>query len=323
MAVADAVAPDAKKPSSDDSGAGASFTLTTHYHFRYTTKEPVPIPDVIESLKSMERLIKRTPTFVEHRFDTVKVTETQVFVERLESGSLDLDFIIKFVCRTDERAERAKQLIKELTEDKGVVRDIVALGVGSMLTIGAYQILSPGNVAPSNTITAYQSVVIQAGQDAGFTEDQIKAAINKIPDQKTLGKDTFNVLKPATQDKQATIDVPDMPQLSIDRDIIDSIPDAYEPPMPTEKTSSYDAVKVVVDASDRHNNNKGWAGSVDGLVDHRVRFTLDESIDPAALHGKTILWTNITIVERYVPSKKKYEVKEVQINDVVDGPAKR
>lgn len=322
MASADAVAADANGSDKGDSGDSASFTVTTHYHFRYTTKEPVPIPDVIESLKSMERLIKRTPTFVEHRFDSVKVTETQVFVERLESGSLDLDFIIKFVCRTDERTERAKQLIKELTEDNGVVRDIVAVGVGSLLTIGAFQIFSPGNTTPSNTITAYQSVVIQAGQDAGFTEDQIKAAIKKIPEQKTLGKDAFNVLKPATQDKQATIDVPDMPQLSIARDIIDKVPDAYEPPVPTEKTSSYDVVKVVVDASDRHNNDKGWAGSVDGLVDHRVRFTLDESIDPATLHGKTTLWANVTVVERYVPSKKKYEIKEVQINDIVTDPSK-
>ncbi|ARC79605.1 TPA: hypothetical protein SH331_000653 [Pseudomonas aeruginosa] len=319
MASADA-AGDAKDPKGS-SGDSANFTVTTHYHFRYTTEEPVPIPDVIESLKSMERIIKRTPTFVEHRFDSVKVTETQVFVERLESGSLDLDFIIKFVCRTDERAERAKQLIKELTEDKGVVRDIVAVGVGSLLTIGAFQVLSPGKTDPSSTITAYQSVVIQAGQDIGFTEDQIKAAIKKIPEQKTLGKDAFNVIKPATQDPKATIDVPEMPQLSIARDIIDKMPEDYEPPAPTEKTASYDSVKVTVDASDRHNNEKGWAGSINGLVDHRVRFILDEFIDPATLHGKTSFWANITIIERYIPSRKRYEIKEVQINDIVDAPS--
>lgn len=324
MSVADAVEPPgARGAGGSDSGNGESFTLTTHYHFRYTTKDPVPIPDVIESLKAMERLIKRTPTFVEHRFGEIKVTETQVFVERLESGSLDLDFIIKFVCRTDERTERAKQLIKELTEEKGVVRDVVAFGIGSMLTIGAYQIFSPGNTAPSNTIHAYQSVVLQAGHDIGFTEEQMKAAMLKIPDQKSLGKDAFNVLKPATQDRHATIDVPDMPELGIDRDIIDEVPDAYEPPMPTEKTSSYDRAKLIVDASDRHNNSKGWAGSVDGIVDHRVRFVLEESIDPATLHGKTILWANITIVERYVPSKKKYEIKEVRIDDIVEDRNER
>ncbi|MDN4147576.1 hypothetical protein QYE80_21460 [Pseudomonas tohonis] len=316
VAVAEAPPEPIKK---DNDGPIESFTVTTHYRFKYTTHDPVPIPDVIESLKSMERIIKRTPGFIEKRFEVVKVTETQVFVERLESGSLDLDFIIKFVCRTDERTERAKKLVKELVEEKGMVRELVAVGVGSMLTLGAYQILSPGsNAAPTNTVNAYQSVVIQAGGSVGLDEEAMKEVIKKIPDQKTLGKDAFNVLKPATQDKNATIEVPELVELGIDRDIIDKVPDSYEPPLPTEKTNSYDELKVIVDASDRHNNDRGWAGSVAGVVDHRVKFILDESIDPSSLHGKTSFTANITVVERYIPSKKKYEIKEVLINDIID-----
>lgn len=296
-----------------------SYVLETHYSYKYTTKDSVPIPDIIDSLKSMEKLLKRTPVFIEKRFGSVKITETQVFVERLESGSLDLDFVVKFFCRTDERAERAKQIMKECMEETGVVRDIVALGVGSMLTIGAYQILSPGsNAAPSSAITAYQSVIIQAGQNVGLDEDAMKEVIKKIPDQKSLGKDAFNVLKPATQDKHAKIEVHHFNELDIERDIIDQLPDAYEAPQPSERITSYDNVKVIIDASDRHNHDKGWAGSIEGVTDGRVKFKLDESIDPASLHGRTKIFANVSVVERYVPSKKKYETKEVRLDDLKD-----
>ncbi|MCM2463463.1 hypothetical protein HGO40_23835 [Pseudomonas sp. CG7] len=294
-----------------------TYIVETSYSFKYTTKDPVPIPDVIDSLKAMERLIKRTPIFLEKRFDTLKITETEVFVERLESGSLDLDFIVRFFCKTDERTERAKAIAKELLEEKGVVRDIVALGVGSLLTIGAFQILSPGTSAtPSPTINAYQSVVFQAGRDLGFDEAALKEAIKKVPDQKTLGKDAFNVLKPATQDKKATIEVP-ISSLNIERDLIDKLPAEYEAPQPSERSTSYKNVEIIIDASDRHNRDKGWAGSVTGVIENRTKIHLDESIDPASLHGRTKIKANIEIIERYVPSKKKYETKEVILEDLI------
>lgn len=296
-----------------------TYVVETHYNYKYTTHEPVPIPDVIESLKSMEKLLRRTPVFIEKRFQAVKITETEVFVERLETGSLDLDFLVKFVFKTDERAERAKELAKELMEEKGVVRDLVAVGVGAMLVIGANQVLSPGTSAtPANSVTAYQSVVIQAGQNVGLDQEAMKEAIKKIPDQKALGKDAFNVLKPATQDRDARIEVPSMPSLDIKRDIIDKVPDHYEAPMPSERTASYENVVAVVYASDRDNHDKGWAGSIVGVVDTRTKFILDESIDPALWHGTTRFNANIKVTERYVPSKKKYEIKEVEIQDILN-----
>lgn len=295
-----------------------TYTIETGYRFKYTTKDSVPINDIIDSLKSIERLIKRTPVFLEARFETLKIESTEVYVERLESGSLDLEFIVKFFCRTDERTERAMQIAKEVMGEKGVVRDIVALGVGSLLTIGAYQILSPGAASqPSSTITAYQSVIFQAGTEIGISEEQMKAAIKKIPDQKSLGKDAFNVLKPASQDKDATIEIPGHEELNIDRDIIDDLPSEYEAPVPVERSTNYKNVDVLIDASDRHNHNKGWAGTIPGVIENRTRLELDESINPAAIHGKIKIKANIEVIERYVPSKKKYEIKEVFLEDVL------
>ncbi|NNT92961.1 hypothetical protein [Stutzerimonas nitrititolerans] len=296
-----------------------TYTINTSYNFKYTTEEFVPIPDVIESLKAMERLIKRTPGFVEKRFDSVKITETHVFVDHLESGSLDLRFFIRFICKTDERTERANQVINELMEENGLVRDVVALGVGSLLTIGAFQILSPNSNAPSTTINAYQSTVIQAGADVGLSPEQMAEVIRKIPDQKTLGKDTFNVLKPATQDKNATIEISAIPELDINRDLLDQLPSEYEAPLPSERETRYQNVSVTLDASDRHNYTKGWAGTVPGVVDSRTKISLDESIDLHPLRTKDSFRANVTIMERYVSSKKKYEVKEIFVEEVVEN----
>lgn len=296
-----------------------TYVVETTFNYKYTTHEPIPIPDVIDSLKSMEKLLRRTPVFIERRFKDVSITETDVFVERLETGSLDLDFLIKFVFKTDERAERAKEIAQELMQEKGVVRDLVAVGVGAMLMVGANQIFSPGkDAAPANSVTAYQSVVIQAGANVGLDQEAMKEAIKKIPDQKSLGKDAFNVLKPATQDREANIEVPGMPAISIDRDIIDKLPEHYEAPMPSEKSATYPDATVLVYASDRDNHDKGWAGSVPNVVDNRVRFVLDDSINPAEWHGTTRLQANIRVTERYVPSRKKYEIKEVEILEILN-----
>lgn len=296
-----------------------TYVIETHYSTRYTTQEFVPILDVIDALKAIERIIKRTPGFIENRFDSVKITETEVFIYDLESGSLDLDFFIRFICRTDEKTERATQIIKELTEEKGLVRDVVAVGIGSILTIGAFQILSPGSNTPNNTINAYQSTIIQAGGDVGLSPEQMAEIIKRIPDQKSLGKDAFQVLKPATQDKSATLEIDAIPALSIKRDLIDQMPSAYEAPTPSERETRYQNVTITIDASDRHNYTKGWAGTVTGVVDSRTKITLDESIDLQPLRAKDSFKANIAIMERYVSSKKKYEIKEIFIEDVING----
>lgn len=295
------------------------YVVETNFNYKYTTHEPIPIPDVIDSLRSMERLLRRTPVFIEKRFKDISITETDVYVERLETGSLDLDFLIKFVFKTDERAERAKEIAQELMKEKGVVRDLVAVGIGAMLGVGAHHILFPGKEAPpAASITAYQSVIIQAGANVGLDQEAMKEAIKKIPDQKSLGKDAFNVLKPATQDGKANIEMSGLPEISIERDIIDKLPEQYEAPIPSEKSSVYIEATVLVYASDRDNHDKGWAGSVPNIVDNRVKFVLDDSIDPAEWHGTTRIKANIRVTERYVPSRKKYETKEVEILEILN-----
>lgn len=144
----------------------------------------------------------------------------------------------------------------------------------------------------------------------------IEAVLKGITDKKSLARDAVKVVKPAKNDPESSIEIGDLSALTIDRKLVAVFPESYGPPLPTERSTRYERQKIVIDASDRHKHGTGWGGVVPSLFQSRVKFVLDEMVDPALLHGRTNAIADISVIERYVPSKKAYEVKEVLIEDV-------
>lgn len=289
------------------------FVVETSYKIKYTNKQPVPIPDIIESLSSLERILRRTPGFVEKYYKDIKIVETQIYVSSIESGSLIEDFVIRYVFKGQGNYDKAKDLAHDILGDNEVLKTIVAIGVGSVITYG---LMSANGSEPTKpAIEAYNNTIINIGADVDFKAADIQAVLKGLP-KKTVARDAVQAVRPAKNENGATIEMADNESFTMPKKFIEQAPYQYEPPVPDERETKYTNVEIFIYASDRDNAEKGWAGIVPQLFDHRVKFSLGDSLDPKRLHGRTKARADVVVHEKFVKEKKTYEVKMVEITAV-------
>lgn len=290
------------------------YTLETDYTINYTTKYPVPIDEIINSLKHLERILYKTPDFLEKAYAGIQIVDVQIYVSSLQSGSLKEKFLVKFVFKGKENYEKAQEVIEKIMEDSTAVRTIVAIGVGALITYGVMQATS--DAPPSKHVEAYNNTIINIGGEVDLKAEDVVAVLKSVKDKKQLAKSAIEIVKPAKNDPGSKIEMSDKVELTIDSDYVRSVPSEYEPPVPDEKEEKYTNVKVLIFASDRDSNEKNWAGSVPDLVDKRVKFILGEDVDPRKLHGRTSVRADIAITSKFNRAKKAYEPKTVELKSV-------
>lgn len=288
-----------------------TFSVEVEYGIKYETPQPAPIAEIIESLQSLEKLLKRTPAFIEQAYGDIKIIETHVRVSKVESGSLVQNFIIEYVFQGKENYEDAKKVYKKMMANGKAFRTIVAMGVGGLITYGAMQIIPTGK--PATHIEAYNNTIINVGGTVDFSADDFRAVLESVTDRKSLAKEAVGAIKPAKSQGDSRISITSVGGLDIPVNAVSELPEKYEPLQPQERESHYKNVEIVVYASDRDKMESGWGGIIPGVIEKRVAFVLDESVDPAKLHGRIRFKADIVAHERYVPSKKEYEVKKVEI----------
>jgi len=290
-----------------------TFTVETRYRIKYTTEQPVPIDDVVASLRALEKLLKRTAPFVEKAYPGIQVIDTQVYISELHAGSLIKEYIVKHVFGGQDNYDQAKACFDNILGDSTKMKAVVGIGVGVLIGVGVSQIMPKGE--PSKNTEAYNSFVIQAGNDVNLSGESIQEIVDGIRDKKTLSKEAVDAVHPAKGDN-SRIEIESTPTLSLPKEVVAELPEEYEPPQPTEKTEKYENVVVKIYASDRDNNDKGWAGIVVGVAEKRVKLILAETVDPRDLHGKTKISANVSVTSRFSKTKKEYEAKVVEIKSL-------
>lgn len=290
--------------------------VDTEFTIYYSTENFVPIPRIIDALKSIESMLNKTHKFTEAAYPGIKVYESQVFIDHLESGSLELKVLFRQILG-DAKYERGAKLIedvsdyvKEAVADSKVMNGLVIAGMAAIISAGAtYAIVSKGSPPPSPSVTIVNNGIMNGSGNMVLSPEQIKEVVDTMP-KKQIAKDAVNFSQPAKDDPNATIQLQNevkSTQVSFDSNFIQAIPDQYEPPKQEEKEQTHSNVDVYIYASDRDNSNKGWAGSIpDAYVESRISFDLDESIDPNKLHGKRKIKADILVHSRFVQAKNKY-----------------
>ncbi|KAA0915782.1 hypothetical protein [Psychrobacter sp. ANT_WB68] len=290
----------------------------TSYRVRFTVENPVPVNIVIDSLRAHERLIKRSGKFLESVYDGLHITATTVYVEEIVDGSWVVDFLVKYVVG-EENEEQFRQLVENVLGDNEKMRTAVAVAVGALLSAGiisAYNASTPDAVA-APAIEAHNSVVIQAAGDINIPAEKVQEFIEKNKDNKQVVKDTIDALKPASVTPGSMMEVQGIPvSLTMSSEAIESLPADMSFIPPNEQDKTYDSIDIYISASDEDSGKKGWGGLVPDLFNNRVRFVLDENVDPKNLHGKRKVNASITVHEVYNANVNKYETKFVTINEV-------
>ncbi|EHR39606.1 hypothetical protein [Alishewanella jeotgali] len=292
------------------------FTIRTDYTINYTTRTPVPIPDIIESLRNIEKLLHRTPAFLEKAYQGIQVVDVNVYVETLQAGSLLEKFIVEYVVQGQENYDKAKEVIAKMVKDSTAIRTVVAIGVGAALTYGVMKAV--GGSTPTTHVEAYNNTIVNIGADVKLSGEDISLILEGMKDKKQLAKEAIAVVKPAKADPAATIEIAGQQKLTINNDFVRETPDEYTPPIPEERDEFYTNLPVLIYASDRDKSTT-WAGTVPGLIDRRTSFHLDERINPAELHGKLRIYADVRVTSKYNKTKKTYEPKLVTIQRVINS----
>lgn len=300
-----------------------TLSIKTEHQLYYNNKEPIPIPELVESLSGVEALFRRTPAMLEEMMPGVKIEDINIYVSELSSGSLKEDLIVDLIFGGQEEYDNfrtalqkfRKNGLKDMTsDDKKAMRPLLGLLLAGMIGAGAMYI-AKSKQEPTTQIEAYNNTIINFGAgEFDIKGDEFKAIIEaSIGNKKKLVKDVVKIIKPAKLDPDASLEIDGNKSLTISPKVITSIPVEYEEPKPREKSKEYSNVDLFIFASDRDKNTQGWAGIIPTIVDNRTKVTLDTTLDPKKLHGKLKFKADVTVYSRYNKAKKQYETKEIFI----------
>lgn len=290
----------------------------TSYRVRFTVESPVPVNIVIDSLKSHERLLKRSGKFLESVYDGLHITASTVYVEEISEGSWVADFLVKYVVG-EENEEQFRELFDNILRDNQKMRTAVAVGVGALLYAGAQALYS--SYVPDSpsqpAIEAHNSIVIQAAGDINIPEEKVQKFIEQNKNNKQVARDTIDALKPASVTPGSMMEVQGIPvSLTMSSEAIEALPADMSFIPPNEQDKTYDSIDIYISASDEDSGKKGWGGLVPDLFNNRVKFILNEDVNPKSLHGKRKVKASITVHEVYNATTNKYEARSVTINSV-------
>jgi hypothetical protein len=289
-----------------------TYVIETTYSVKYTTKDPVPISQIVSSLISLEKLIRRTSPFIEKKYAGIEIYDFEVFVQSIESGSLSQNMFVRLACGGKENAEQVEQLLEGLVKNGSPVGILIALGVGVSVGYG----LASLNSKATHTVDFANNTIINLGAEMELDAGGVRTILDGITDKKKLAREAVDFVRPAKNDPDATIESGPAPEATIPAAVISEAPEVYEPPTPQEREVMYSDTPIVVYASDRDKSESGWGGIVPGVVDQRKPFVLADSVDPVKLHGRTRLRADITVVERFQQSKNAYAPTKVVIRKI-------
>lgn len=123
--------------------------LTASHEIYFSTRNEVPIADVVASLQAFEKIVRQLPQVLTG-LTGAEIEDIQVFMDELESGSLFERYLLKLVFKDEQELEKFLASIREKLKEKPVIRNVVigsaiAGLVGYGLYVGAQVVRSPGD----------------------------------------------------------------------------------------------------------------------------------------------------------------------------------
>jgi hypothetical protein len=285
------------------------------YKIKFTNKNPVPVEQLVTSLLAYEKLLKRVGPFIEEACEGIIVIEINVLVSKIESGSLYEDLLVKVLFKTEENYEQAKEVIVKMFENNKVLTGAVCLGVAAYIGFGVRNaIIGQGNAGkPMTHIDAHHGAIVQTGGTMNISAQAIDKILNRTTDKKKASQEAIAALAPAQLEDDASVVFNESDDLKITPEFIKETPEVYEPPELEQQNETILKTKVEIWASDKDSQSRSWAGIVPGKIDKRIKFVLDEAVDPNKVHGKRDIIADIIIVSSYVAAKKEFVPKKVEI----------
>ncbi|MBU0665387.1 MAG: hypothetical protein KJ990_12705, partial [Proteobacteria bacterium] len=286
------------------------------YKVKYTNKGAIPIGQLVESLLAYEKLLKRVSPFIEEACKGATVVDIEVLVCKVEAGSLLEDFLIRIVFKDKANYDQAIEVAGKMFESNPVLTGAVVIGVAAFIGFGVRNaLINQGVTTPSTSIVAYSGAIVQTGGEMNISEKAITDILNKTKDKKKLSQEAIAVISPAQLEEGAAIEFNDnqLKDLTITPAFAKEAPSKYEPPEKTQDTEVLLNTEIEIWASDKDSSTRSWAGIVPGRINKRIKFELNEAINPNDLHGTRSVHADIVITTELDPNKKEFLPRKVEI----------
>jgi hypothetical protein len=286
------------------------FVYTAEHEIYYNVKTPVPIADVIASLQALERLLKSMPRALEKLSD-VTISRTEVFIERVKSGSLWEKIAINFFFDSEEELHAFLKKIKVKIDGKPVVKSAIIGAVFGGLAVYGAMLATKTASGPTTSIQANNNVIMNFGAgQVGLTPEGFQSVIESAVTNKTeLARAAVQLMVPARNDPNSQITLDGRDQLVITSESIESTPRSVKE-VPLQAVDELTGVYVRLRATDLDNKKTGWAGAIEDRTG-RLKVEIDPALEPDALFGKTRFRADVSLIRK--PKTKGGELEPALI----------
>lgn len=277
---------------------------------RFSTTQPVAVEDAIESLRGMDRLVRSHFPKAIKRLTGAQVKSAELLVNSVEDGSFITDTAVKLVFGTKDGYDKFLESVRDkfiVTNDKGEahVKGWVAgsLLIGIAITgVGWYQAASKPSASAGSlvTVTGDNNVINTIGAEAYKTSPDVfeKAVESSLSAQQKMSaaKAGMQMMAPATGQQGAGVELvsgSNSVEL-VSPETAAKIPRAVEV-IDNSQDVSYQRVLVKFRASDSDSDHRGWAGTIENLVDKRTRVIFANAADSGKVMYKPEATADVTV----------------------------
>lgn len=300
----------------------------TNFSVRYLTDDPVPVRDIIESLRGIETVLNETGKLLPKFVDGLAVEGIEIRVREIaqESPLRELFLFTLIVTFQQDLEEGVSGAIQASTgyvvpANFEALVTVVALivlfyGVGTVRDL----VMGPLHDGPAKR--KLNGLIAELAVDTGKTPEQIEAVLDERYGEPTMMKRVANAASrfftPSKRLGSAPVEVN---QREIDRETVEDIPAPYliEHEQDIKPTRNFYDVELELHAQDKDHAGRGWAAIIEGVTEKRVRVKLMEDVDPSDLWNRDRVRGDVTV--KYERLGDKLNPVEVQLHQIVKRAA--
>lgn len=270
------------------------YLVQVESRIRFRTENPVSVDAVIASLRGLDRIVKiQLPKAIE-AVTGAKVSEASLEVSGLEDGSFIEDLTVKLLFKSKEDYDACVDKLSDAVKaswDGGTPMLKVAIGVLiGALVVGGLGLLptDAGQSGALSNIEGDNNAVIIVGADTYQTSPEaFQNAIDKAIGKTSSVRAAQAALDATAPAREQSVGI----EIEGSTKPIPVISEATAASLPktigvqdVSEDASYPNETVVVRASDYDSARKGWAGTIEGLVNDRTRiiFANDQDANKVA-----------------------------------------
>jgi len=300
----------------------------TNFAVRYITEKPVPVRDIIESLRGVETVLNETGKLLPKFVDGLAVEGLEIKVKEIaqESPLRELFLLTLIIAFQDDLEDGVTDAIEAATgytvpanfEALVTVVALIVLFYG----VGAVRDLVMGPATDGPARRKLKGLIQELADNTGKTPEQIEQVLDErygeTPMVKRVANAASRFFTPSKRLDSAPVEVNNR---EIDHETVEDIPAPYliEHEQDIKPTRNFYDVGLELHAQDKDHTGRGWAAIVEGVTDKRVRLKLMEDVDPSDLWNKNRVNGDITI--KYERVGDQLNPVEVQLHEVVKKAA--